>query len=232
MWNVMLLRVVFAGYSEMGIVTSPKLMAPFHIARAMAYLRSSDALASIPAWQEPAATAAGARRVSSVDGKPRGRRRAGVHREETAIATDGAVKEEMTQKAMPLDVMIATFGARQDAKQAYDALKTMDRDGTIDMGSAFVFDRTEKGDLRPIGMKMPGWVWASIVGASVLMFGLIAAVVWLGMLAARGYQSSYGEGGGMREGEQTRGMAEGADYSTSGRESRRYEREGMRMGME
>jgi hypothetical protein len=147
------------------------------------------------------------------------------------MANNGAVKEETTQKAMPLDVMIATFGARQDAKQAYDTLKTMDREGSIDMGSAFVFDRTERGDLRPIGMKMPGWVWGSVVGASVLLFGLIAAVVWLGVLAARGYQASHGEGG-MREGEETRGMAEGADYSTAGRESRSYEREGMRMGME
>lgn len=89
---------------------------------------------------------------------------------------NGAVKEAAKQH-QPLDVMVATFADREAARNAYQALRSMDKEGTISMDGAVVIDRNEMGNVRLSGFKVPWWVWAVGIAGSLLLFGALGLFV-------------------------------------------------------
>ena len=109
------------------------------------------------------------------------------------MAEDGATREAARQ-AMPLDVMVATFADRKAAKDAYHTLRSMDKQGSINLEGAVVIDRDEMGKVRLEGATFPAWVWGAIAAAGSLLLGLIGVIVWLGVLVVRGFRA--GAGGG------------------------------------
>lgn len=129
------------------------------------------------------------------------------------MARDGVVQEE-TQHHVPMDVMVATFADRQAAKDAYQTLRAMDKEGRIGLDGAVVIDRDQMGKVHLKGAVLPGWLWAVFAVAMTVASGLLGLVVW-GMIRAISSM------GGRREGE-------GDQYSET---ERRMEQE-MRGAME
>ncbi|HEY3317598.1 MAG TPA: hypothetical protein VGK50_04160 [Coriobacteriia bacterium] len=101
--------------------------------------------------------------------------------------------KETTRQTTPLDVMVATFADRQAAKDAYQTLKTMDKEGVITMDGAVVIDRDEMGKVRLEGATLPAWLWAVFAGVGAMMFGMLGVVIWLGVMAVRGMRTHPGE---------------------------------------
>lgn len=108
---------------------------------------------------------------------------------------DGAVAEE-TRQGKPLDLMVATFADRQAARDAYQTLKTMDKEGTLSLDGAVVIDRNEMGKVRLEGATLPGWLWGVVAGLGALMLGAAGVVVFVAVMATRGLRSSMRGGGG------------------------------------
>lgn len=81
--------------------------------------------------------------------------------------------------AHPMDVMVATFNDRQAAKDAYDALKSLEKEGRIKLSGAVVLDRDESGHMSVKRATLPTWVWVAMAMSAGLVFGVMALTVAL-----------------------------------------------------
>ena len=94
--------------------------------------------------------------------------------ENTPSSGDGAAAV-----ARPMDVMVATFNDSQAAKDAYDALKSLEREGRIKLSGAVVVDRDESGKMRVKRATLPQWLWITIAASVALVVGVFALAVVL-----------------------------------------------------
>jgi uncharacterized membrane protein len=81
--------------------------------------------------------------------------------------------------AHPMDVMVATFNDRQAAKDAYDALKSLEKEGRIKLSGAVVLDRDESGKMSVKHATLPSWVWIAMAVSAGLVFAVMALMLWL-----------------------------------------------------
>lgn len=93
------------------------------------------------------------------------------------------VLEEMVAKQFvrhqPSDFMVASFSDSEAAQDAYQALRSLDKQGQVKLESAVVLDRDEQGRMRVKNAMMPAWIWATIIGAGALLVGgMTAAAAW------------------------------------------------------
>jgi uncharacterized membrane protein len=87
--------------------------------------------------------------------------------------------------ARQMDVMVATFNDSQAAKDAYDALKSLEREGRIKLSGAVVVDRDESGKMRVKRATLPQWMWIAIAASVVIMatgLGFTVALVVRGVM--------------------------------------------------
>jgi hypothetical protein len=80
--------------------------------------------------------------------------------------------------ARPFDVMVASFADRKAAKEAYEALKDLEKRGGVQMQGAVVLDRDDMGRVHVQHAKMPPWLWAIVGVAAASMVAVVGSVVW------------------------------------------------------